>query len=47
MTPDLHLWLIPALPLVGAALNGLFGRRWSKRVVALVGTVFEGGYYRF
>jgi len=42
MTPNLHLWLIPALPLVAAALNGLFGRRWPKRAVALVGTVFVG-----
>src|SRR5574341_1667940 len=45
MTPDLHLWLIPALPLAGAALNGLFGRRWPKRVVALVGTVFVGAAF--
>ena len=29
------LWLIPILPLVGAALNGLFGRRLPK--VAIVG----------
>jgi NADH-quinone oxidoreductase subunit L len=27
------LWLIPVLPLLGAALNGLFGPRLSKRVV--------------
>ncbi len=45
MTPDLHLWPIPALPLAGAALNGLFGRRWPKRVVALVGTVFVGAAF--
>jgi len=26
-----HLWIIPALPLLGAALNGLFGGRRPKR----------------
>ncbi len=26
MTPNLHLWLIPVLPLVGAAINGLSAR---------------------
>ena len=28
-----HLWIIPALPLLGAALNGVFGRNWPKRAV--------------
>jgi NADH-quinone oxidoreductase subunit L len=28
-----HLWLIPALPLLGAALNGLLGGRWPKRAI--------------
>src|ERR1022692_2168799 len=23
-----HLWIIPLLPLLGAAVNGIFGRRW-------------------
>ncbi len=45
MTPDLNLWLIPVLPLVGAALNGLFGRRWPKRAVALVGVAFVGAAF--
>ena len=27
MTPNLNLWLIPVLPLAGAAVNGFFGRR--------------------
>ncbi len=31
-----HLWIIPALPLLGAALNGLLGTRWPKRVVDAV-----------
>jgi NADH-quinone oxidoreductase subunit L len=28
-----HLWIIPALPLLGAALNGLLGKRWPKAAV--------------
>jgi NADH-quinone oxidoreductase subunit L len=28
-----HLWIILALPLVGAAINGLFGKRWPKAAV--------------
>ncbi|HEV2855729.1 MAG TPA: NADH-quinone oxidoreductase subunit L [Thermoanaerobaculia bacterium] len=34
----LHLlWLIPILPLAGAAINGLFGRRYPKSMVTAVG----------
>ena len=25
-----HLWIIPLLPLLGAAVNGLLGERWPK-----------------
>jgi NADH-quinone oxidoreductase subunit L len=32
----MNLWLIPAIPLLGAAINGLFGRRLSKAVVNVV-----------
>jgi NADH-quinone oxidoreductase subunit L len=28
-----YLWIIPLLPLLGAAANGIFGGRWSKGVV--------------
>ena len=42
MTPNLHLWLIPVLPLVGAAINGLFGRRFSRQTVSTVALVFCG-----
>jgi NADH-quinone oxidoreductase subunit L len=31
-----HLWIIPALPLLGAALNGLFGRHWPRRATNIV-----------
>ncbi len=32
----MNLWLIPVLPLAGAALNGLFGRRFSKPIVNVI-----------
>jgi NADH-quinone oxidoreductase subunit L len=32
----MNLWLIPILPLAGAAINGLFGRRMSKTAVNVV-----------
>jgi NADH-quinone oxidoreductase subunit L len=28
-----YLWIIPLLPLLGAAANGIFGARWPKNVV--------------
>ena len=37
---NLNLWLIPLLPLAGAAINGLLGKRFSKRLVSTVGLVF-------
>ena len=37
MTPNLHLWLIPVLPLVGAAINGFFGKKFSRQAVAARG----------
>jgi len=40
MTPNLHLWLIPLLPLIGSAINGLFGRRFPRRTVAAVALAF-------
>src|SRR5712692_2691386 len=42
MTPNLHLWLIPVLPLIGAAINGLCGRRLSRQTVAAVALGFCG-----
>jgi NADH-quinone oxidoreductase subunit L len=32
-----HLWIIIALPLLGAAINGLLGKNWSKPLVNAVG----------
>jgi NADH-quinone oxidoreductase subunit L len=33
-TPMLeHLWIIPLLPLLGSAVNGLFGKNWPNKIV--------------
>jgi len=45
MTPDLHLWLIPLLPLAGAAINGLFGKRFSRGLVTAVALTFCGAAF--
>jgi NADH-quinone oxidoreductase subunit L len=45
MTPNLHLWIIPLLPLAGAAINGLLGRRFSRRTVAAVALTFCGAAF--
>jgi len=47
MTEDLKLWLIPLLPLIGAAINGLLGRRFTNRTVkifALLSTAASFGW---
>src|SRR5262249_38910410 len=31
-----YLWIIPALPLLGAAVNGIFGRQWPQRATNAV-----------
>ena len=36
MTKNLNLWVIPLLPLIGAAINGLFGRRFKNAMVSTV-----------
>jgi len=45
MTPNLHLWLIPILPLAGAAINGLLGKRFSRQLVATVALAFCGAAF--
>jgi NADH-quinone oxidoreductase subunit L len=45
MTPNLHLWLIPLLPLAGAAINGLFGKRFSRQTVSAVALSFCGAAF--
>jgi len=43
--PNLHLWLIPILPLLGAAINGLWGKRFSRQMVAAVALGFCGAAF--
>src|SRR6201993_4186972 len=31
-----NLWIIPLLPLLGSAINGLFGAKWPKTIVNIV-----------
>ena len=31
-----YLWLIPLIPLAGAAINGLAGKRFPKSVISLI-----------
>jgi len=45
MTPNLNLWLIPVLPLAGAAINGFFGRKSSRTAVSTVALVFSGAAF--
>jgi NADH-quinone oxidoreductase subunit L len=45
MTPNPYLWVIPILPLAGAAINGFFGRRSSKKAISTVALVFCGSAF--
>jgi NADH-quinone oxidoreductase subunit L len=45
MTSNLNLWLIPVLPLAGAAINGIFGKKSSRTAVGTVGLVFSGAAF--
>jgi NADH-quinone oxidoreductase subunit L len=42
MTLNPYLWLIPTLPLAGAAINGFLGRRSSKTAVTTIALAFPG-----
>src|SRR5260370_39459213 len=43
--PNLNLWVIPLLPLAGAAINGLLGRRFSNKVVSFVALFFTAASF--
>src|SRR5271167_3972788 len=45
MTPNPYLWLVPILPLAGAAINGFFGRRSSKAAITTIALVFCGAAF--
>ena len=42
MNPSLNLWLIPVLPLAGAAINGFFGKKSSRQAVTTIALFFSG-----
>src|SRR5579871_6598015 len=43
MTPILdYLWIIPVLPLIGCAINGLMGKNWPNKVVNTVALTATG-----
>jgi NADH-quinone oxidoreductase subunit L len=45
MNPSLNLWLIPLLPLAGAAINGFFGKKSSRRAVTTIALFFSGAAF--
>jgi NADH-quinone oxidoreductase subunit L len=42
---NLSLWLIPILPLAGAAINGLLGKKSSRTAVSVIGLFFSGAAF--
>jgi NADH-quinone oxidoreductase subunit L len=40
-----YLWLIPLLPLVGSALNGILGKRFPKRLVSAIACTSVGASF--
>ncbi|HEY6252200.1 MAG TPA: NADH-quinone oxidoreductase subunit L [Candidatus Angelobacter sp.] len=45
--PALNLWIIPVLPLMGAAINGLFGRRFKNSMVSAVALLFTAASFAY
>jgi NADH-quinone oxidoreductase subunit L len=45
MNPNLNLWLIPVLPLAGAAINGFFGKKSSRTAVTTVALFFSAAAF--
>jgi NADH-quinone oxidoreductase subunit L len=45
MTKNLNLWVIPVLPLIGAAINGLLGRRFKNARVSAVALLFTAASF--
>src|SRR6516162_1143435 len=44
---SLHLWIIPLLPFAGAAINGLFGKRFPNRVVNAIALGSTGAAFLY
>ena len=45
MNPSLNLWLIPILPLAGAAINGFLGKKSSRTAVTTIALFFSGAAF--
>jgi NADH-quinone oxidoreductase subunit L len=45
MTSNPYLWLVPMLPLGGAAINGFLGRRSSKKAITTIALAFCGAAF--
>jgi NADH-quinone oxidoreductase subunit L len=45
MTLTSYLWVVPLLPLAGAALNGFFGRSLTKKAISAIALVFCGAAF--
>jgi NADH-quinone oxidoreductase subunit L len=45
MNSTLNLWLIPILPLAGAAINGFLGKKSSMRAVNIIALSFSGAAF--
>ncbi len=45
MTPNPYLWLVPLLPLAGAAINAFFGRRLPKGTITAIALLFCGAAF--
>ena len=45
MNPNLNLWLIPILPLAGAAINGFLGNKSSRQAITTVALFFSGAAF--
>jgi NADH-quinone oxidoreductase subunit L len=44
---NLHLWVIPLLPLIGAGINGLFGRHFRNAMVSFVALLFTAASFGY
>src|SRR2546426_2998362 len=45
MTQNPYLWLIPVVPLAGAAINGVFGRELPKKAITAIALGFCGAAF--
>ncbi len=45
--PNLNLWIIPLLPLAGAAINGLFGKRFPRALVSIIALGFTAAAFAY